>query len=458
MPDFQHLNLKEIAQKVGQTALGAVRPERLVADNVIRDGRNLIIGSQKLNLDDYEKMGMVSIGKGGLLLAEAMLPLVGDRLEVAVITGSHEYLEKGGLSYFPASHPLPDEWSLRAGRKAYDLALSLAEKDLLLVLISGGGSAHLCLPEEGISLEDKRQVTELLMRAGANIRELNTVRKHLSRIKGGRLARAAWPARLFNLIVSDVVGNDLESIASGPTWHDSTTFEQAISVLKKYSLWETCPESVRRVLEEGQAGLREETVKKGDRVLEKVKAVIIGDNLRALYAAKEAARQFGLETVILTSEDQGEAREVAKNYMEKLGEFRRKAKEQNRAFCLLAGGELTVTVRGQGLGGRNTEFVLACLIEILKNEEDFRGIDWLVMSLASDGRDGPTDSAGAWVGPESLEKVKTTGLSPQAYLENNDSYRFFQEIGGLLKTGPTGTNVMDLRLFLLAPVSEVPVA
>ena len=451
MPDLPSLDLKEIARKLGQVALGAVRPERLVAENVARNGRNLVIGGQKLNLDDFGKVVMISIGKAGLLLSEAMLPLVEDRLEAAVITGSQEYLEKGKLSYFPAAHPLPDEWSLRAGRQAYELALSLSERDLLLLLISGGGSAHLCLPEEGVNLEDKRQVTEGLMKAGADIKELNTVRKHLSRIKGGRLARAAWPARLFNLIVSDVVGNDLESIASGPTWHDSTTFEQAILILKKYSLWEACPESIRLVLEEGQSGQREETVKKGDRVLEKVKPVIIGDNLRALYAAKEAARQLGLETVILTSEDQGEAREVAKNYLGKLGEFRRKVREQNRAFCLLAGGELTVTVKGQGLGGRNTEFVLACLLEVLKKKEDYQGIDWLVMSLASDGRDGPTDSAGAWVSPEILEKVRTKGLSPQAYLENNDSYRFFQEIGSLLKTGPTGTNVMDLRLFLLAP-------
>lgn len=232
MPDLPSLDLKEIARRLGQVALGAVRPERLVAENVARDGRNLVIGGQKLNLDDFGKVAMISTGKAGLLLAEAMLPLVEDRLEAAVITGSQEYLEKGKISYFPAAHPLPDEWSLRAGSKAYELALSLSERDLLLLLISGGGSAHLCLPEEGISLEDKRQVTELLMKAGADIRELNTVRKHLSRIKGGRLARAGWPARVFNLIVSDVVGNDLESIASGPTWHDSTTFEQAISILK----------------------------------------------------------------------------------------------------------------------------------------------------------------------------------------------------------------------------------
>ncbi|MDI6699426.1 MAG: glycerate kinase [Candidatus Saccharicenans sp.] len=451
MSDFSSLDLREIARKLGQEALGAVRPERLVAENVAREGRRLIIGGQILNLDDFKKVNLISIGKAGPALVGAMLPLVSDRLEAAVITGSRERLEEGKKSYFPAAHPLPDDWSLMAGRRAYELALSLTETDLLLVLISGGGSAHLCLPEEGVSLDDKRQITDLLMKAGADIRELNTVRKHLSRIKGGRLARAAWPARIFNLIVSDVVGNDLESIASGPTWYDSTTFEQAAVILQKYRLWEAAPESVRRILEEGRAGLREETVKKGDRVLEKVKPIIIGDNLRALYAAKEAARRLGLETVILTSEDQGEAREAARNYLNKIREFSRKSREQKRAFCLLAGGELTVTVRGLGAGGRNTEFVLACLVEIFKSEEAFRGVDWLVMSLATDGRDGPTDSAGAWIGPESLEKVKTAGLVPERYLENNDSYRFFQEIGSLLKTGPTGTNVMDIRLFLLAP-------
>jgi len=448
------LDLKEMARKLGQVALDAVRPERLVAESVSREGQRLVIGGQKLNLVDFEKVKMISIGKTGLALAEAMLPLIDDRLEAAVITGSQEHLEKGKLSYFPAGHPLPDEWSLKAGHRAYELALSLTERDLLLVLISGGGSAHLCLPEDGLRLEDKGQVTNLLMKAGADIRELNTVRKHLSRVKGGRLARAAWPARVFNLIVSDVVGNDLESIASGPTWHDSTTFDQAISILQKYQLWEACPEGVRRVLKEGQAGLREETIKKGDRVLEKVKPVIIGDNLRALYAAKEAARQFGLETVILTSEDQGEAREVARRYMNRLREFTRKVREQNRAFCLLAGGELTVTVKGRGIGGRNTEFVLASLVEILKSEKDFRDIDWLVVSLATDGRDGPTDSAGAWIGPDSLEKVVAKGITPEIFLENNDSYRFFQEIGSLLKTGPTGTNVMDIRLFLLAPLQR----
>ncbi|MGQ9800055.1 MAG: glycerate kinase type-2 family protein [Candidatus Saccharicenans sp.] len=448
------IELKEIARSLSQAALSSVKPGRLVEESVRRAGNILTVGGQKFNLSDFEKINLISFGKAGVSLAEALLPLIEDQLDSAVITGSQTYRQEGRLFYFPAAHPLPDDWSLKAGQKACELALSLTEKDLLLVLISGGGSAHLCLPEEGVSLEDKRQLTWLLLKAGADIKELNTVRKHLSRIKGGRLARAAWPARVVNLIVSDVIGNDLESIASGPTWHDSTTFAQAGAVLEKYSLWSVCSESIRRVLKEGQAGLREETVRKGDRVLERVSSVIIGDNLKALYAAKEAARQFGLETIILTSEDRGEAREAARNYLGQLQEFCRKVREQKRSFCLLAGGELTVTVKGQGQGGRNTEFVLASLVEILDRKQDFEDFDWLVMSLATDGRDGPTDSAGAWIGPESLERVKRLSLSPQSYLENNDSYHFFEEAGGLLKTGPTGTNVMDLRLFLLAPFPE----
>ncbi len=446
------LELKEIARRIGQTALQAVRPDRLVADSVRRIGSSLVIGGHKLNLDEFDRVVLISSGKAGVPLAEAIMPLIEDKLDSGVITGSENYREEGGLFYFPSSHPLPDDWSLKAGQKAYELALSLTERDLLLMLISGGGSAHLCLPEEGISLEEKRQITERLLKAGADIKELNTVRKHISRIKGGRLARAAWPATIFNLIVSDVIGNDLESIASGPTWHDSTTYEQAVAVLEKYSLWDNCPENIRRVLEEGRAGWREETVKKGDRVLEKVRPIIIGDNLRALYAAKETARGFGLETVILTSEDRGEAREAARRYLERLKEFARKVREQRRAFCLLAGGELTVTVRGKGAGGRNTEFILASLLEIMRRPDDFQGIDWLLMSLATDGRDGPTDSAGAFISPESLMKVSELHLAPEIFLENNDSYTFFNTVGGLLKTGPTGTNVMDLRVFLLSPV------
>ncbi|MGB9892933.1 MAG: glycerate kinase type-2 family protein [Candidatus Saccharicenans sp.] len=451
MGNSSSFNLREIARKASQAALGSVRPEYLVAENVSRKGTILTIGGQKLELNNFEKINLISFGKSGPMLAEGLIPMIEDRLNLGLVTGSASYEEKERIFYYPTSHPLPDRWSLEAGEKAYELALSSGEKDLLLVLISGGGSAHLCLPQRGLSLEEKRTLTEMLLKAGADIKELNTIRKHISRIKGGRLARAAWPAKIVNLIVSDVIGNDLENIASAPTWFDSTTYGQAITVLEKYGLMEICPLGIKQVLREGQEGLREETLKKGDRVLSQVSSIIIGDNLKAIYAAKETVRQFGLETVVLSSEDCGEARQTARDYILRMLEFGPKVLEQKRAFCLLAGGELTVTVKGVGLGGRNTEFVLACLVEVIKRPSAFQGFDWLIMSLATDGRDGPTDSAGAWISPEILETLRLKNISPEKYLENNDSYHFFREVGRLLMTGPTGTNVMDLRMFFLAP-------
>jgi glycerate-2-kinase len=448
------MSLKEIAQLASQTALSSVKPQHLVKENVRREGQYLFVGGERVDLKAFERVYLISFGKAGKTLAENFLPLIEGYLQAGVVTGSQEYEIKDKLSFYPAAHPLPDTWSLEAGKKAYELALSCGKKDLLLVLISGGGSAHLCLPDEGLSLDDKRLTTDLLLKAGADIKELNTVRKHVSKIKGGRLAKAAWPAKIINLVVSDVIGNDLENIASGPTWWDSSTYTQALNVLNRTGIMEVFPESVRMVLKEGEQGRREETIKKGDKVLENIKSFIIGDNLKALYAAKGELRKLGLETIILTSEDSGEAQETARKYIQRLGEFASKVKLERRAFCLLAGGELTVTVKGKGKGGRNTEFVLACLTEIARRQEEFTGYDWLIMSLATDGRDGPTDSAGAWIVPETLVQTRAKNIEPEEFLKNNDSYNFFREIGGLLFTGPTGTNVMDLRFFLLAPAPE----
>ena len=447
------MNLSEVAKKIGQTAISSVRPERLINENVRREGSWLYLAGEKLNLENLKRINLLSLGKAGRGLAEAVWPLIEDKLGMAVVTGAEGYEEKEQAFYYPSAHPLPDEWSLAAGRKAYELALSSGPGDLFLVLISGGGSAHLCLPDEGLSLEDKRKVTELLLQSGADIKELNTVRKHLSRLKGGRLARAAWPARVINLVISDVIGNDLENIASGPTYYDSSTFAQALGILYRREIADRCPESVLKVLEEGEKGLREETLKKEDKVMEGVRSFIIGDNLKALLAAKEEARRYGLESIILAVDDSGEARLKAEAYISQLTTFARKAREGKRAFCLLAGGELTVTVRGQGKGGRNTEFALASLLALKKRLAEFSDLDWLVMSLATDGRDGQTDSAGAFVAKETLQQVEDQKLKPEDFLADNDSYGFFKEAGGLLFTGPTGTNVMDIRVFLLAPAA-----
>ncbi|MGB9836169.1 MAG: glycerate kinase type-2 family protein [Candidatus Saccharicenans sp.] len=445
------MDLQVIARRIGEAAISSVKPGRLISEKVKREGDWLYVAGDRFDLRKINRINLLSLGKAGPYLAEAIWPLIEDKLGKAVITGAGEYRETGQAFYYPSAHPLPDEWSLAAGRKAYEVALSSGAQDLFLVLISGGGSAHLCLPEEGLSLDDKRKVTELLLKSGADIKELNTVRKHLSRIKGGRLARAAWPALVVNLVISDVIGNDLENIASGPTFYDSSTFAEALDVLHRRKVADLCPPAVLEVLKEGEKGLREETLKKENKIMERVKSFIIGDNLKALLAAKEEARNHGLESIILSFDDSGEARDRAEEYISRLIPFTKKVREEKRAFCLLAGGELTVTVRGRGKGGRNTEFALACLLGIKKRMAEFSGLNWLVMSLGTDGRDGNTDSAGAYIVNKTLGQMEERKLRPEEFLNDNDSYGFFERVGGLLFTGPTGTNVMDIRVFLLAP-------
>ncbi|MBP7794755.1 MAG: DUF4147 domain-containing protein [Candidatus Saccharicenans sp.] len=448
------MDLKTIARQAARAALDSVQPERLVAENIVREGSRLIINGEIFELGATSTIRLISCGKAGFPLAASLLPLIEDKLAAGVVTGVKEYEEKNRIVYFPAAHPLPDRWSVRAGQKALELALVTSHRDLLLLLISGGGSAHLCLPADGLSLEDKRTVTQLLLKAGADIHQLNTVRKHISKIKGGRLLEAAWPGKVINIIISDVIDNKISDIASGPAWYDPSTYAEALEVLDITGLLPIVPVSVKNALEEGMAGWREETIKEDNRILENSRAFIIGDNLKALYAAKAEVRASGLQTVILTSSETGEARQVASSYIQKIRELSRKVKETGRAFCFLTGGELTVTVKGSGRGGRNTEFALACLLEMEKIRDELAGCDWLIVSLASDGRDGPTDSAGAWITGESSQLAAKAGLNPQKFLDNNDSYGFFEKIGGLIFTGQTGTNVMDLRFFFIAPTEK----
>ena len=448
------MDLKTIARQAARAALDSVQPERLVAENIVREGSRLIINGEIFELGATSTIRLISCGKAGFPLAASLLPLIEDKLAAGVVTGVKEYEEKNRIVYFPAAHPLPDRWSVRAGQKALELALVTSHRDLLLLLISGGGSAHLCLPADGLSLEDKRTVTQLLLKAGADIHQLNTVRKHISKIKGGRLLEAAWPGKVINIIISDVIDNKISDIASGPAWYDPSTYAEALEVLDITGLLPIVPVSVKNALEEGMAGWREETIKEDNRILENSRAFIIGDNLKALYAAKAEVRASGLQTVILTSSETGEARQVASSYIQKIRELSRKVKEKGRAFCFLTGGELTVTVKGSGRGGRNTEFALACLLETEKIRDELAGCDWLIVSLASDGRDGPTDSAGAWITGDSSQLAAKAGLNPQKFLDNNDSYGFFEKIGGLIFTGQTGTNVMDLRFFFIAPTEK----
>jgi len=452
------MNLIECGRRIWEAAIAAVEPGRLIRESVSRDGDILRIDGETYNLGRYENIFLIAFGKAAPAMAAAFMAIAGERVRdgvVAVLPGETAAIP--GLKIFEAPHPLPDSRSVAAAEAALALARRGREKDLIVVLLSGGGSAQACAPAEGVFLEDKVALTRELLRRGADIFELNSVRKHLSAIKGGRLALAARPASMVCLAISDVLGDDLGTIASGPAHWDSSTFEEARRVLGKFDLWENGPASVKRTIEEGACGLRPETPKKSHPVFEHVRTSVIGDNAAALSAARTEAEALGFRPVVLTAADRGEAREIAARYAAVLLNALGSPRRSGEALCFLGGGELTVTVRGKGRGGRNQEFVLAALgrlenAKIRERLDDGRPgeADWLVASVGTDGIDGGTDAAGAWGGPETISAARRSGLDPGAFLDDNDSHEFFRRTGGLIVTGPTGTNVMDIRMMLLA--------
>ena len=447
------------AKKIYKAALNAVSPETLIGKNIARKGGKLLVQGKPFVLDSYRDIYLIAFGKAAPYLAREMADVLGERLTAGVSTclpGEKFRLKR--ISFVPAPHPLPDERSLEAARKTLELARQAGEGDLVLVLISGGGSAQVCLPARGVSLEDKRTTTEKLLKRGADIFELNTVRKHLSAIKGGRLAQAAFPATVMNLAISDVIGNDMESIASGPTHWDSSTFRDARRILEGHGLWDSSPRGVKKAIQLGIEGKIGETLKKRDRVFKKVFTFLLGHNGTALAGARAEAERLGFKTSVLAKPDLGEAREAARRYLALISLLARNPGAGNEPCCLIAGGELTVMVKGKGRGGRNQEFILAGFAELWDRRKDYKPYsfyknnkDWLFLSLGTDGIDGPTDAAGAWIGPATIEKADSLSLNPYHFLEENDSYSFFRRVGGLIKTGPTHTNVMDLRLFLWIP-------
>ncbi len=348
-----------------------------------------------------------------------------------------------------AGHPMPDERGLAAAQEVESLVGGLGRRDVLLVLLSGGASALLPAPSLGISLADKAKTTSLLLRAGAPIQELNTVRKHLSRLKGGGLARVAAPARVLTLVLSDVVGDDLSTIASGPTVPDPTTFADALDVLQGRGLLEDTPLAVRRHLEAGAHGRTPETPKAGEAAFRRTATRVVGGNRRSVLAAAREATRLGLRPVILTTRLEGESREVARCLVAILREHVDRKRATRRPTCLLAGGETTVTVRGRGQGGRNQELAVAAAAAL----EGFP-TGAVVASLATDGIDGMSDAAGGVVDDRSARRARDLGLPPpSAFLANSDSRNFLGPLGDLIVTGPTGTNVNDIVVFLAGGAS-----
>jgi hydroxypyruvate reductase len=347
-----------------------------------------------------------------------------------------------GAEWRDGGHPLPTGDSVAAAIRALELAGGAAEGDLLLVLLSGGGSALMALPADGVTLTEKQQVARTLMAQGADIHELNTVRKHLSAIKGGQLAGATRGSTL-TLAVSDVVGDDLSVIASGPTVPDDSTFARALDVLGDRGGHAAYPAAVVERLRRGAAGAVAETPKPGDARLARAAARVIGPQRGAIEGARQSAESLGYHVHVVREPVTGEARVAALDYVERLSAA---ARTQPRPLCIISSGETTVTVRGSGKGGRNQEFALA-----LASTLGRLGPEVAAASVGTDGIDGPTDAAGAVVDDSTLARAAAAGLAaPDTYLAANNSYAFFSALGDLIRTGPTCTNVGDLQVILVA--------
>ncbi|WP_231713869.1 glycerate kinase type-2 family protein [Desulfosarcina ovata] len=437
-------NLKADAEAIFRAGLQAVDPEVCVRRHLRLDGNRLVVGETAYALDRIGKIVVVGVGKASTTMARAAEAVLGERIAKGlVITKYGHGVPLAHCQVLEAAHPVPDENGVTATRALLDRVAGTGPDDLVLCLISGGGSALSPAPAAGIRLADKQATTRLLLACGATIHEINTVRKHLSRIKGGQLCRRANGAAVAALILSDVIGDNLDIIASGSTAPDPGTFGDCRAILDRYGLWDRIPGPVKTRLEAGCNGKIPETPKPGDPIFARVHNQIVGNISAALGAAEKVARSQGFTPLVLASTIQGEASEVARVLCAIAREVTLSGHPVAPPACLLAGGETTVTLKGTGLGGRNTELALAAAMEL----DGARST--LLLSAGTDGTDGPTDAAGAFADGSTLRRAKALGLKPAACLADNDSYHCFASLGDLLITGPTRTNVMDLQIVLI---------
>jgi hydroxypyruvate reductase len=421
--------LRRQALSIFRAALAAADP----VDAVVRHLRSR-------DLSRFRHVYVIGAGKAGASMAQAAERVLGRRITAGLVNvkyGNTARLRRIELN--PCGHPVPDQAGVEGATRIAEIASQAGKGDLVLCLISGGASALLPLPAAPITLAEKQATTQLLLACGATIHEFNAVRKHLSRIKGGQLARLASPAAVEALLLSDVVGDDLDVIGSGPTAPDASTFAGTLAILDKFGLRGSVPASVRQRLEQGASGEAPETPKPGDAVFRGVRNVLVGNSRLALDAAARRARALGFRTLVLASEIQGETREIARMHAAIAREVVLASRPVKPPACIITGGETTVTLRGDGLGGRNQEFVLAAVLEIA----GLRQV--VVFSAGTDGSDGPTDAAGAIADGDTLRRNPAAG----AYLDRNDSYHYFQTLNDLVITGPTNTNVMDVRILLI---------
>jgi glycerate 2-kinase len=427
-----------------ESALSAVDPGRIIRSKVVLKDCALEVGTCSFDVREFKNIYVIGGGKATGSMAEAIEEVLDSRITDGLVNVLYESRNKTGIiKLHGANHPVPDEAGVEGTRKMLEIAEGATADDLIICLISGGGSSLMPFPRGDITLEDKRQITDALLKSGATINEINTVRKHISDFKGGWLAKKAYPATILNLVLSDVMGDPLDSIASGPTVPDSTTFSEAVGVLKKYGLWIKAPSSVRKLLSDGENSLIPETPKAGDEAFKKVFNVVVGNNRFASQAACEDLKSAGLNALMLTATLEGEARQVGIMLASVAHEVIVSGNPVPKPAGLVAGGETTVIVTGKGLGGRNQEIALAAAMKL-------GGLDGVaVASLSTDGVDGPTDAAGAVVDGGTMARAKEMGLAPEVYLSDNDSYRFFSGLGDLIFTGHTGTNVNDVSVMVI---------
>lgn len=443
-PMSETLKLREDALAIFRSAVVAANAKHAIKRHLTKSENCLHAGRASFPLKSVERLFLVAVGKAAAEMAEAVEDVVGSRITRGIVVTkrghSADYL--GHCEVIESGHPIPDAESLRAAREILAIVHDLTAEDLLIVAVSGGASALLCAPVEGITLEAKQLTTDLLLRAGADIHELNCVRKHLSKLKGGNLAAHAHPAPVLCLLLSDVVGDPLDVIGSGLTAPDSSTFVRARQILERFGILSQIPAEVRDHIDRGVRGEISETPKPGDGLFENVYNVVVGNSRQALEAASNEAKLRGYRPLILSSRIQGEARDAARLHADILWEAITSGHPQRPPACILSGGETTVTVRGKGKGGRNQEFALAAALAL-------KGADNVaLLSAGTDGSDGPTDAAGAIVNGDTVSRASKLGFEAADYLAENDSYRFFEKLGDLVKTGPTGTNVMDVNVML----------
>ena len=444
MSAFTVEGMRGHAREIFDAAVKAVNAEQCVRQFLSLDGDILHVGDQTYDLSVYSRVLVVGTGKASPQMGVAVEEGLGDRISGGVMNTKYEHaLPLKHIDVVECGHPVPDEAGVDGVARMVELLEGADENTLVICLISGGGSALAPAPAEGLTLVDKQETTSLLLACGANIVELNAIRKHLSRLKGGGLARAAFPATVVALMLSDVIGDPMDVIASGPTVPDTATFKTCMDILDKYELIDKLPQRVRTRLEAGLAGDIGDTPKPGDEALSRVQNLVVGSNGLAVAAANQKAVDLGYNTLVLSTRIEGEAREVAYVYAGIAKEIVTSGQPIEAPACVIAGGETTVLVRGDGKGGRNQEIPLSGAIQLA-------GWDNVVLfSGGTDGTDGPTDAAGAIADGQTVARAEEMGISALAHLKNNDSYHFFKPLNDLIITGATGTNVADVAFVMV---------